>query len=310
MVWDGAMCDPVFYGGADWLLVQPTFSEAIAFARGQQTIATFQTTAEPLDFSYQSSLRAFFGYRLPDTELQFTYWHLTGDVRVDGTAGGPGQFLVDPFGNLVGSVTIIDPSDNRFGSVITGGDLIQTLAEVEANVFDIDLRRSLLDTTCWSAGVTAGLRGAKVDQFYSSTITDTAGNFVSGGSFFAEFTGAGPRVGLDLEYLPPQFALALFANSDISLLLGDYDVGFSANPVPAFLAGQSASSVRVVPAIDIEVGVRWQLLPYLTLHGGWLFQSWFDLGTSGGTFAGLYAGADDANIMAFDGLFLRGEYAF
>ena len=50
--------------------------------------------------------------------------------------------------------------------------------------------------------------------------------------------------------------------------------------------------------LESELGVAVNLTERLTLNTGWLFQSWFDLGTSGGTFGGFFSGADDSNIMA------------
>ncbi len=41
-----------------------------------------------------------------------------------------------------------------------------------------------------------------------------------------------------------------------------------------------------------------------------MFQAWFDLGASGGTFGGFFSGADDANVMSFDGLLVRGEFTY
>jgi hypothetical protein len=46
------------------------------------------------------------------------------------------------------------------------------------------------------------------------------------------------------------------------------------------------------------------------VSAGWLFQAWFDLGTSGGKFDGYYTVTENANIMSFEGLFVRGEIAF
>ena len=78
----------------------------------------------------------------------------------------------------------------------------------------------------------------------------------------------------------------------------------------AFRASQSSSMTRLIPVAEAEVGGMWQPSDRLKLSAGWLFQSWFDLGTSGGTFGGFFAGADDGNTMSFDGLFLRGEVGF
>jgi len=111
-----------WFGGVDYLWVRPHFSEAVAFTRGSQSPTTYQTVAEELGFDYDSSLRAFAGFRLADGNgaIRLTYWYLDGDTSVDGTVSGPGQFIVDPFGNLVGTVAIIDPSDARFPGVLVG----------------------------------------------------------------------------------------------------------------------------------------------------------------------------------------------
>ena len=76
------------------------------------------------------------------------------------------------------------------------------------------------------------------------------------------------------------------------------------------LLSQTEGLTRTIPAIEMEVGTDWQLTDSLNFTAGWLFQAWFDMGTSGGTFGGYFAGADDSNIMSFDGLFLRGEWTY
>ena len=46
-----------------------------------------------------------------------------------------------------------------------------------------------------------------------------------------------------------------------------------------------------------------------TLAAGYLFQAWYDLGMTqeiGGNLPGL----DDANILGFDGVFVRGEWSY
>jgi hypothetical protein len=53
-----------------------------------------------------------------------------------------------------------------------------------------------------------------------------------------------------------------------------------------------------------------------SVAAGWMIQAWFDLGTSGGTFdpllgpVAVFNGADDGNLMSFDGFFVRAEYGW
>ena len=187
-------------GALDYLWVRPHFSEAVAFARGSQSPASFQTVAEELEFNHDSSIRAFVGRRLADGRgaVKFTYWYLDGDTTVSGTVGGPGQFIIDPFGNAVGTIAIIDPGDARFpGGSIMGGDAIATRASVRANVYDIDFLRAYRPTHLrWDLEWSVGARIASIDQYYESVVT-TGGAVFSQGEFAADFIGAGPRVGIE-----------------------------------------------------------------------------------------------------------------
>jgi hypothetical protein len=299
---------------ADYLLIRPHFSEAIAFARGTQDMTSMVMVEEPLAFDHQSSFRAMFGYRSAqdDSEIRFTYWHIDSDVIVNAGSPGPGQFIVDPFGNMVGAAVVMNPGDTRFGTPITmTGESIATTASVRLNVFDIDWGISVAPhNPNWSIDFTAGVRIAEVDQFYDSVIFDGGGAQVSRGDFTVDFVGAGPRMGSGIRRIFGQDRqFAVFTQGSGALLLGQYDLAFS-NSVGGFSGRQTQSMTRLIPVVDTEVGASWRATDRLTLAGGYLFQAWFDFGTSGGKFDGFFSGTDDANIMSFDGMFLRAELAF
>lgn len=305
----GCLAARGFFGGADFLLVRPHFSEAMAFARGAAGPGSLRTAAEPLDFDYDGSLRAFLGYRggNGEGELRFTYWHMQGDTAVGAGTPGPGEFVVDPFGNLFG----IDPTGGAAPFYQPDGDSIATRASVDLNIFDIDMATSVcLKNPSWKLDVLAGVRIVDVDQAYDSVVRDDADNVLSAGDYSVDFSGAGPRLGAGLRRVfgrKRQFAA--YANGAGSLLLGTYDVAFNTT-AGQFQGGQSEQMTRLIPVVDMEVGGAWQCSDHLTLAGGWMNQAWFDLGTSGGSFSGLFTGADDSNIMSFDGMFLRAELAF
>lgn len=296
------------YAGADFLLIRPHFSQAIAFAQGSETLSSLTLVARPLQFDYDGSMRAFAGYHLADrnADVQFTYWHLQGTTDQNGAVFGPGQFLVDPFGNVAG--TYVDPAT---GVVLTGGDAISTYANTTVNIYDLDYR-PLIGTphSKWRLRGSAGVRIADIDQFYNSLVS-LGGLPISYGDFSTRFVGAGPRVGLEARrFFGAQNRWSLFSSAHGGLLVGQYDVSSSNRPVPFFVGSQSESVTRTIPVVDLELGASMRATDRLSFSAGWLFQTWWDLGTSGGTFGGLFRGADDANIMSFDGLFVRGEFAF
>jgi len=314
----GLLCSPRpgpgLYAGADFLLIRPHFSEAVAFAQGVQTLTTFQTEGRPLAFDYAPSFRAFGGFRFDDgrAAIEFNYRHVRGETQVDGTAPGAGEFIVDPFGNVVGAVVVVDPRDARFGTMVVGGDLIRTEATVQMNVYDLDLMRSFSpEDPRWDFRWSAGVRIADINQFYESVIT-LQGSPLTRGDFSVDFIGAGPRLGLEgRRYFGAEGRFSLFANARAALLVGTYDVASSNTVTPVgFSASQRESMTRTIPVVETEVGAAWRVTDSLNLSAGWSFEAWFDLGTSGGQFGGFFAGADDANIMSLDGLFVRAEWRF
>ena len=308
------MSDPqeVFVVGADYLLIRPHFSEAVAFAQGRQTATSLSTRARELDFDYDSNFRAFIGFRTGGDEVRFTYSRISGETEVNGAVTQPGDFIIDPFGNLVGAVVVVDPSSGLFGTPLVGGDRIETRAEVELNVYDLEFIRPFnLNSPCWWMSWSAGVRVADIEQFYESSVT-MGGLPVAYGDFSAEFVGAGPRLGLEARRYLANGDFGVFARGYGSLLVGDYDVASSntVNVPVTFVGSQSSSMTRLIPVAEAEFGGMWQPSDALKISAGWLFQSWFDLGTSGGGFGGFFTGADDGNTMSFDGLFIRTEVAF
>jgi hypothetical protein len=311
---ESASGDGQWIVGADFLYVRSHFSQATAFAAGSQTASSYHIAAEPLDLQYTPAFRVFAGYRFDgsDTELRFTYTRITADTQSDAGNFSAGHFAVDPFGNVVGTAVVVNPSSAEFGHAIVGGDHIQATADMTVNVYDLDLIKPLM-CVCggWQLKYTVGVRVAQVDQSYESTILKS-GAFFSGGEYTSDFTGAGPRIGLQAERLfgsCRQFSL--FANTSGSLIVGDYNSHFSqTTTAPAFQASQDTDVIRLLPVAEAEIGAGWSPLPCCNLSAGWLFQAWFDLGASGGTFGGFYTVTENSNLLAFEGLFARVELSF
>jgi hypothetical protein len=297
---EGGVLDRL-YTGADFLLIRPTFSTAIAFVRTNAGAANGgffqQVNASELNFDYQAAFRVFCGYQLDGcTALQFTYSYIDTNTNVNGAvaANQLAQTIVDPFGN-----------------VAKPGESILTRAVVRMNVYDIDLIRTIaFNKMNVDVNLTAGARIVDLDQVYRAQIFGAAGNLASQGDFTQTFVGAGPRLGLGADWwLGAHKHLALYVKSDLAFLLGSLDINTTVT-LPGLSGQQTASRTRLLPVFETELGVAWQPLPSLTISAGWLFQAWFDLGTAGGTFGGQFTETHDSNIMSFDGLAVRAKVTF
>jgi hypothetical protein len=66
----------------------------------------------------------------------------------------------------------------------------------------------------------------------------------------------------------------------------------------------------MIPVTDIEVGGTWQLAPFTYISAGYFFQCWWDLGQGEQISGTNFGPLDTANILGFDGLFIRGEMLF
>jgi hypothetical protein len=296
------------FAGIEYRLIRTHFSEAVAFARVNEAIGPGglerTVNAEELEFDYESSPRFFIGYRGEVADLRFSYWQLDSDVHV-GDQAGPAETFVDPFGGTA-----------RPGSTIS------TSASVEMNVFDFEYVRPLNFCRPGLGLIyTAGLRFAEIDQYYDSSVDAVGGNLPSEGVFSADFSGVGPYVTLTGQtYHGHRRQFSLLAKGGMALLVGQHELG-SAVTFPGLIQSeQNADRTRVVPVLESELGGAWRPSDRLTISAGWLVQSWLNMGTSGGTFYGnqmnvpqpvnAFVGADDSDIMSFDGLFVRAEMAF
>jgi len=311
---DGCCCDPIrsgWFAGADYRIIRTHFSEAVAFATltlgGGPQGPDLRVTASELNFDYQSSFMVFAGYHINDNaDIKFSFWHLDTSTDVSGAAG-PGQVVVDPFGNLAPAGTNID-----------------TTASVRLDVFDLEYLRRNEDPSC-PAGLmySVGLRFADLDQFYQSNISAGGAEF-SDGVFRVNWFGVGPYATLTGRvWFGEDRQFSMFAKAGGALLVCRNDISTDVSITGAFTGGQSAGRILVVPVLESELGASWEPSRCWRLSAGWLVQAWFDLGVSGGTFSGqnlpavglppiqnVFGGADDSSIMGFDGVFFRAEYNF
>jgi hypothetical protein len=312
---------PRWYAFADYLYVRASFSEAVAYIEQDTTNLDDQRDfVHELDFQYESSYRFGGGYRLNccDEELRFTFTRLSS-----------GASTVAPAGSLV-PYEVIGPGD----SFIT--------ADVDVKALDLDYRKTIPlggpaccecgdccdpcgdpcgcgDTCCspgcpaWDITWSGGLRLADVnwDRYY---LAPDDGEVFRSARPTLNFSGGGPRFGLEgRRYFGQSRWCSAFIKGDISLLVGQMEQKIVRIDEDGFRSTLTARGRRIIPVTEIEAGLSSQLTSSSRVSAGYLFSAWHDLGfrdqfdiqtlvESNST--------DTANILGFDGLFVRFEVGY
>jgi hypothetical protein len=128
------------------------------------------------------------------------------------------------------------------------------------------------------------------------------------------FRGGGPRVGLEgRRYFGTKNWCSVFLKGDISVLLGQMNQQIQRIDELGARTSLTAQGRRSIPVTEIEAGASAQLTCNSMVSAGYLFSAWHDLGfrdqfdiqtlvESNST--------DTANILGFDGLFVRFELGY
>jgi hypothetical protein len=303
---------------ADYLYVRASFSEAIAYVeQNTDDPANSFDTFHELNFQHESSYRVGGGYKLGccDEEVRFMFTRLNSYANAEA-----------PVGSFVAYETT-SPDGPTFID-----------ADVDAKSFDLDYRKTIPlggaqccecgdscdpcgcgDTCCpppcpaWDITWSGGLRFADVNwNRHYLAVDDDVEPFRETRSTLS-FDGGGPRFGLQgRRYFGTKQWCSVFLKGDISLLLGQMHQQVQRVDEADLVTTQTAQGRRIIPVTEIEAGLSAQLTNRSMLSAGYLFSAWHDLGFRDEfNFATqLESSYDDANILGFDGLFVRVELGY
>ncbi len=199
--------------------------------------------------------------------------------------------------------------------------------DTSATSYDLDYSKRIPICSCntdpcdccdcppWSITWNAGVRVGDVEINAPTDLYAANGTLVSTGNARVEFVGAGPKVGIEgRRHFGESYRWSAYGKSNLALLLGQYDVTLTKfTPAAQSTSLQTYSYDRVVPVIDLEVGISRQIGKRTLVTAGYFFQAWIDVSTVNTIqFVGNLNSAqlDDANIMSFDGFMLRVERTF
>ena len=339
---NGLLCRPgQFFVAAEYLHVRSTFSESVAYLTQTQAVASGTTILTnvftELEYDYEPSYRVYGGYRLCDCGgvVQFGYTNFDSSANATGIAQPDTVVLApDKVNSLSSGTAVVVNSGVRAQSYDLAFSKTIPLGcppNVPCGCQDTCCDDTCCDECCcggwcpgWDITWSAGIRYAEVDWNRDHNQVDTTTQVVGNtSSTVLDFEGGGPRWSLEgRRYLGKKQHFDLFLKGDVSLLLGNIGITNTRATVvggtPIAINTTIFDSTQIVPVLDIAAGGTAYITDRLTISGGYLFSAWHDLGMRD-TFALLNDPElqdptditfDDANILGFDGFFVRTEFSF
>jgi hypothetical protein len=314
-----------FFLGGEYLYVRASPSEATAYL--EQNFTELETAPfdrlHQMDFQHESAFRFYGGYRLCKCgeEIRWTYSQFDSSART----------------NIPGStqtVTIHVPFE--VNAIPDGGGSVAT-GNVNLKSGDLEYAKTIplggplccddgcgdcCDSCCdpcacptWDITWSGGLRFASADLSRQYVTFGTAQEELTNAVSRVSFEGGGPRFGLEgRRYFGCQGMFSAYLKGNISLLLGNVNIVSQRTSIndPGLVESQYFRNRNLIPVTEIETGLTGNITQHVSMTAGYFFSAWHDLGfreefTFPTNFGVSY---DDANILGFDGLFLRMQVDF
>jgi len=303
--------------GAEYIYARANFSEALAYVQQDVTSIVGGETWVQYDFDYKSSYSIYGGAYLCDCggAVIFDFNRLRSDAT----------FIADDTAQF-----------NNFGPFEVDGDL-EGFADVDLKSYDLSFSKTiplgspLSCTSCdtcdswdgcsdcggcpaWDITWSGGIRFAEVDWARGATSFDraNANAVIDSYTTTMDFEGFGGRIGLaGRRYIGPRGMVSLYAKGDWSMLVGDITV----NSVVTNISGSAFERTtcnHVIPVTEIELGGTVHVGCHANVSAGYFWSAWHDLGMRESYDFDQFQlnHYDDANILGWDGFFVRGEVAF
>ncbi|WP_425399388.1 hypothetical protein [Aeoliella sp.] len=311
-----------FFVGGEYLYLRANPSEAVAYL--ERDLVNLTDTFHQFDFDYSSSFRFYGGCRnCCGEEVRFTF------SRFD-----TGSDFISP--TETSTIQIISPLEQ---TPIIDGSRVTGSADIKLDSFDLGWSKTIPigsplcceDSCCdpcgdccdpcggwcpaWDFTFTGAVRAVDLSTNRTFNTIDASDDLLEQGTAISDFQGVGGRVGLmGRRYFGRRGICSVYMKGDLSLLIGEYDsvlnsVDYSGT-VPVDAGTQSISCRHLIPVTEIEAGGTVFVTCNTSVSGGYFFSAWHDLGFRDEYNFLLQSSYDDANIMGFDGFFLRMETSF
>jgi hypothetical protein len=298
-----SFCVGVFGEFTYW---QPRNAE-VAFAVPQDgLVVPGSTPTGPVgaaDPGFSPGFRAgvFFGLG-PDSRVTgtYTWFHNVADATATATAPD-----------------VINPLVLFPGTFNAGFTAQEASARLETNFQLIDIDYQVVARCCnqywW--GYSLGGRYARLEQYFNATYPFAPPDGTTTLDTDVTFEGIGPRVGLEGERIIfPRFGLRAYGKTAASFVVGKFQSDYTQeNQFNGVEVNTSLKSDRIVPILDLEIGLAW-LSPgeRIRISGGYMVAAWFNSITTSSWIDSVndLSFQPGSSTLTFDGLTARAEVRF
>ena len=261
-----------------------------------------------VDQEFEPGFRAGGIYRLTEgASIRGQYWFFRSEASDSAVAVDPNtplrSLVIHP--NTANAAVDIDSATARH--------------DIDFDLVDIDYRGLILgcESCCGNLcavvvnGVVGG-RYANMEQEFRSVFTDATGTTAVDSN--VEFQGGGIRLGIEAEHHATSNGLFVYGTGTTNLMVGEFSANYrqnsSVNGLEAFSAWEAG---RIVPTLDLELGVGW-VGPRrrFKFSGGYLVSTWFNVVTTEDWINAVQANQYDnlSGVLTFDGLVARAQFEF
>lgn len=261
-----------------------------------------------VDQEYEPGFRAGAVLRLTDgASIRGSYWFFRSESTDSAIAIDPNT----PLRSLV-----IHPNTANAAVDI---DTASARQDIDFDLVDIDYRGLILgcesccDNRCAIVlNAVVGGRYANMEQEFRSNFADATGNTTVNTN--VEFRGGGIRLGIESEHHATSTGFFVYGSGVSNLMVGEFTANYlQNNSVNGIEARSSWEAGRIVPTLDMELGLGW-VGPRrrLKFSGGYLVSTWFNVvKTEDWINAVQTSNYDDmSGILTFDGLVARATWEF
>ena len=224
--------------------------------------------------------------------------------------------IADPnTGNVLRSLVIHPNTVNAADDF----DSASATQELNYDLVDIDYRALIVgcESCCGNKcavmlnGVIGG-RYARFDQGFRSVFVDGITNERVDTNI--DFQGGGIRLGVEAEHHATETGLFVYGTGITNLMVGEFEADYrQINSVNGLQAFSQWTGSRVVPTLDLELGVGW-VGPRrrLKFSGGYLVSTWFNVVTTEDWINAVRSNSYDdlSGVITFDGLAARAQFDF
>jgi hypothetical protein len=254
-----------------------------------------------IDPTYEPGFRVGIGKAMDHcSEISGTYTHYESDTS--------DSILIDPINNVVLTPLVFHPGTDAADEVYTQAS---ATGKIKMQLADLEYRRMIPDPA-YTIGYVAGARYAHLDQDFTAQFRNVS--TIENVDSEVNFDGGGIRVGLEADWRSKQTGFLVYSNGYGSLIAGTFKGSYTqTDNFLGTVVSTSRDDSRIVPMLDLEVGVGWQSdSGHIRFSGGYAFSGWFNAVSNGEFIDAVQTGNYDnmSETLYFDGLVTRVEIKF